>query len=153
MKRVTLLALMAAVILPFAAHAQPKADFSGTWTLDTAKSDPPPQGRGGGGGGGGGTQTIKQTANELSIASEGRGGPQTLVYKLDGSWEDFTPSERSLFTLARKLAASPVVLTDDDVAAALKLTGPREVVQLVSYTTGRALFDRITEAAGLPLEN
>ena len=86
MKRVTLLALMAAVILPFAAHAQPKADFSGTWTLDTAKSDPPPQGRGGGGGGGGGgTQTIKQAANELSITSEGRGGPQTLVYKLDGS--------------------------------------------------------------------
>jgi pectate lyase len=85
MKRVMLLALMAAVILPFPAHAQPRADFSGTWTLDTAKSDPPPQGRGGGGGGGGGTQTIKQTANELSITSEGRGGPQTLVYKLDGS--------------------------------------------------------------------
>ena len=31
------------------------------------------------------TQTIKQTASELSITSEGRGGPQTLVYKLDGS--------------------------------------------------------------------
>ena len=86
MKRVMLLALMTAVILPFTAHAQTKADFSGTWTLDTAKSDPPPQGRGGGGGGGGGgTQTIKQTANELSVTSEGRGGPQTLVYKLDGS--------------------------------------------------------------------
>ena len=85
MKRVMLMALMTAVILPFPARAQTKADFSGTWTLDTAKSDPPPQGRGGGGGGGGGTQTIKQTANELSITSEGRGGPQTLVYKLDGS--------------------------------------------------------------------
>jgi pectate lyase len=86
MKRVILLALMAAVILPFPAHGQAKADFSGTWTLDTAKSDPPPQGRGGGGGGGGGgTMTIKQTANELSITSEGRGGPQTLIYKLDGS--------------------------------------------------------------------
>jgi pectate lyase len=84
MKRVMLLAWVAAVILPFPTHAQPKADFSGTWTLDTAKSDPPPQGRGGGGGGGG-TLTIKQTANELSITSEGRGGPQTLVYKLDGS--------------------------------------------------------------------
>ena len=34
---------------PFAAHAQGKPDFSGTWTLDTAKSDPAPQGRGGGG--------------------------------------------------------------------------------------------------------
>ena len=85
MKRVMLMALMTAVVLPFPAGAQSKADFSGTWTLDTAKSDPPPQGRGGGGGGGGGTQTIKQTTNELSITSEGRGGPQTLVYKLDGS--------------------------------------------------------------------
>ena len=86
MKRVMLLALMAAVILPFAARAQAKADFSGTWTLDTAKSDPAPQGRGGGGGGGGGgAVTIKQTGTELSIMSEGRQGPQTLTYKLDGS--------------------------------------------------------------------
>ena len=84
MKRVMLLTLMTAVILPFPARAQTKTDFSGTWTLDTAKSDPPPQGRGGGGGGGG-PVTIKQTANELSITSEGRGGPQTMVYKLDGS--------------------------------------------------------------------
>ena len=86
MKRVMLLALIAAVALPLSVRAQGKADFSGTWTLDTAKSDPPPQGRGGGGGGGGGgTLTIKQTANELSVSSEGRGGPQTMVYKLDGS--------------------------------------------------------------------
>ena len=68
-----LLALIAAIVLPFSARAQGKADFSGTWTLDTAKSDPPPQGRGGGGGGGGGTLTIKQTASELSVTSEGRG--------------------------------------------------------------------------------
>jgi hypothetical protein len=80
------MATLAAVIIPFAARAQSKADFSGTWTLDTAKSDPPPQGRGGGGGGGGAaTLTIKQTGTELSIMSEGRQGPQTLTYKLDGS--------------------------------------------------------------------
>ena len=30
--------------------------------------------------------------------------------------------------------------------------GPREVVQLISYVTGRASFDRVTEAAGLQLE-
>jgi hypothetical protein len=74
------------------------------------------------------------------------------IYGLDGDWQEFTPAERSLFTLARKLAATPVVLTDDDVTAALKLTGPREVVQMISYVTGRASFDRVTEAAGLPLE-
>jgi alkylhydroperoxidase family enzyme len=74
------------------------------------------------------------------------------IYQLDGSWESFAPAERSLFTLARNLAATPIVLTDSEVAHALKLTGPREVVQLVSYTTGRAFFDRVTEAAGLQLE-
>ena len=74
------------------------------------------------------------------------------IYRLDGSWKDFTAAERALFTVARKLAASPIVLTDEDVAEAVKLTSPREVVQLISYTAGRALFDRVTEAAGLQLE-
>jgi len=79
MRRVLLMATLAAVIIPFAARAQTKADFSGTWTLDAAKSDPPPQGRGGGGGGRGpaGPLEIKQTAAEITI------GPAT--YKLDGS--------------------------------------------------------------------
>ena len=80
MRRVLLLATLAATIIPFAARAQSKADFSGTWTLDTAKSDPPPQ-RGGGGGGGGrgpaGPLEIKQTAAEITIGA--------ATYKLDGS--------------------------------------------------------------------
>jgi hypothetical protein len=86
MKRVLLTAMVAALVIPFPARAQGKPDFSGTWTLDMAKSDPPPQGRGGGGGGGGGaTLTIKQTGTELAVTSEGRQGPQTMTYKLDGS--------------------------------------------------------------------
>jgi hypothetical protein len=74
------------------------------------------------------------------------------IYKLDGSWAEFTPAERALFTVARNLAATPIVLTDSDVDKALKLTGPREVVQLISYVTGRAFFNRVTEAAALRLE-
>ncbi len=85
MTRVLLTAMVAAVVIPFTAHAQSKPDFAGTWTLDAAKSDPPPQGRGGGGGMGGGSVTIKQTGTDLTITSEGRGGPQTMTYKLDGS--------------------------------------------------------------------
>jgi len=85
MKRVLLFTLAAAVVLPFHARAQAKPDFTGTWTLDTGKSDPAPQGRGGGFGGGGGTVTIKQTAGELAVTTEGRQGPQTMTYKLDGS--------------------------------------------------------------------
>ncbi|MBI3866213.1 MAG: hypothetical protein HY290_30405 [Planctomycetia bacterium] len=75
------------------------------------------------------------------------------IYALDGDWKEFSPAERSLFTVARKLASTPVVLTDVDVNEALKQTGPRDVVQLISYVTSRASFDRVTEAAGLPLDH
>jgi len=91
MRRVFLFVLVAALAMPIAARAQAKPNFSGTWTLNAEKSDPPPQRGGGGGGGGGGGRgpagpiTIKQTANELSLTSEGRQGPQTLTYKLDGT--------------------------------------------------------------------
>src|ERR1051326_5595180 len=84
MKRIAMLFLATAIVIPFTARAQSKPDFSGTWTMDAAKSDPAPQGRGGGGGGGG-PVTIKTTGTELAVTSEGRGGPQTMTYKLDGS--------------------------------------------------------------------
>jgi alkylhydroperoxidase family enzyme len=74
------------------------------------------------------------------------------VYKLDGSWEKYSPAERAMFTVARKLAASPVILTDADVDEALQLTSPRDVTQLINYVTTRAAFDRLTEAAGLSLQ-
>ena len=75
------------------------------------------------------------------------------IYALDGAWEEFSPAERALFQFARHLAAAPIALTDEDVASALKLTGPRQVVQLVNFVTSRAYFDRVTEAAGLPLDD
>jgi len=73
------------------------------------------------------------------------------IDQLNGDWKQFTPKDRSLFTVARQLAAAPVVLTDDEVAAAVALAGPRDVVQLINYVTHRASFDRITESAGLSL--
>jgi alkylhydroperoxidase family enzyme len=75
------------------------------------------------------------------------------IFKLDSDWSTFTPAERAMFTVAKKLAASPIVLTDNDVELAVKLAGPRETVQLITYVTNRASFDRITEAAGLRLED
>ncbi len=74
------------------------------------------------------------------------------IYKLDGDWSDFSEADRAAFTVARKLASSPVVLTDSDVAEAVKLNGPRDTVQLISFVTTRAWLDRVTEAAGLPIE-
>jgi len=88
MRRLSVVIIALALALPAAAWAQGKPDFSGSWTLNTEKSDPPPQRGGGGGGGGrggGGPQTIKQTATTLSITTQGRGGEQTRTYNLDGS--------------------------------------------------------------------
>ena len=82
MKRVLSAALVAALVIPFTARAQSKPDFSGSWTMDAAASDPAPAGRGGGGGGrggagGGGPVVIKQTAADITIGM--------TTYKLDGS--------------------------------------------------------------------
>ena len=79
------------------------------------------------------------------------GQSEDQIYQLDGDWNELTPTERSLFRVARQLAATPVVLTDEEVDAAVTLAGPRDVVQLINYVTNRASFDRITEAAGLTL--
>ena len=103
MKRamIVTVALAALVALPAAGWAQAKPDFSGSWTMDAAKSDPAPAGRGGGGAGGGGgrgggrggfgggapmAMTIKQTAAALTMDyAAGPAGNVTLNYKLDGS--------------------------------------------------------------------
>jgi len=61
----------------------------------------------------------------------------------------FGAGERALLIMAKNLAASPVILTDAQVAEAVKLVGPRDVVQAVHYTAMRSLFDRFTEAAAL----
>lgn len=74
------------------------------------------------------------------------------VLKLDGDWSEYSPRERALFELARDLAASPVVLTSQQVAEAVQQAGPRDTVQAISYVCSRASFNRLTEAAGLPLE-
>jgi len=97
-KQIVVSALAAALAMPALVLAQAKADLSGTWTIDQAKSDPPPGppggaggGRGGGGGGrmmGGGMPSklvIKQTGAELTVESTLPNGAQTSVYKLDGS--------------------------------------------------------------------
>jgi alkylhydroperoxidase family enzyme len=74
------------------------------------------------------------------------------VLKLDGDWQAYSPRERALFEMARDLAASPVVLTSKQVAEAVRQAGPRDTVQAISYVCSRASFNRLTEAAGLPIE-
>jgi alkylhydroperoxidase family enzyme len=65
-----------------------------------------------------------------------------------------SPEEKqlALLVVAKNLAAAPVILTDAQVADAVRLAGPRDVVQAVHYTAVRSLFDRFTEAASLPAD-
>ncbi|MFO0977261.1 MAG: hypothetical protein U0996_12735 [Planctomycetaceae bacterium] len=78
------------------------------------------------------------------------------IFALDGDLtkpvEGLSDGDRSLFVVAKNLAASPIAVTDENVAAALAATSPAHVVQTINHTTACAYFDRLTEAAGLPLE-
>ncbi|HND51222.1 MAG TPA: hypothetical protein PLV92_02455, partial [Pirellulaceae bacterium] len=60
--------------------------------------------------------------------------------------------EQALLVVAKNLAASPIVLTDAQVAKAVELAGPRAVTQVINYTCYRAALNRITEGAGLSAE-
>jgi hypothetical protein len=86
----TVAALLASVALRPAA-AQGKTDFSGSWKINTEKSDPMGGGMGGGGGGGAGgsgmanaVTTITQTATQLTIETKFGDQTRTTNYSLDG---------------------------------------------------------------------
>ena len=70
----------------------------------------------------------------------------------EGSWEGFPPADRAAFALARKLTAEPARVSDADIAGLRKHFSDKEVAELVYQVTEAAFFDRVTEAAGLPLE-
>lgn len=74
------------------------------------------------------------------------------IFMLDGSWDAAAPADRTLYRVAQRLAATPVALTDAEVADALRQTSPLQVVQLINFVTSRAYFDRVTEAAGLAID-
>jgi alkylhydroperoxidase family enzyme len=75
------------------------------------------------------------------------------IFALDGDWKEFSEADQSLFAFAKHLAASPIALTDEDAALALRETSPAQVVQTINHVASCAYFDRVTEAAGLAVEN
>ena len=80
------------------------------------------------------------------------GQTEKQIHALDGDWLGFSAREQAIFRLAKNLGNAPVVLSGGEVKKALELAGPRDVVQVISFTTSRASFNRLTEAAGLPLD-
>ncbi len=74
------------------------------------------------------------------------------IFALDGDWSSFPAREQALFRIAKNLGNAPVVLSGSEVKEGIEAAGARDVVQVISYTTSRAWFNRITEAFGLPLD-
>jgi alkylhydroperoxidase family enzyme len=74
------------------------------------------------------------------------------IYRLDSSWDSYSPAERTVFSLARKLTVHPHSVGDEDIAALRKLYSDRQVAELVYQLCNAAFFDRLTEACGLQLE-
>jgi alkylhydroperoxidase family enzyme len=75
------------------------------------------------------------------------------IYALDGPGGSVTPAERAALALARKLTVDPALITDADIEGLRKLFPDREVAEVVYHVTQAAFFDRLTEAAGLRLED
>ena len=72
------------------------------------------------------------------------------IFALDGDWSSFSAREQALFRIAKNLGNAPVVLSTIEVKEGMEAAGARDVVQVISFTTSRAAFNRITEAFGLP---
>jgi alkylhydroperoxidase family enzyme len=80
------------------------------------------------------------------------GATPAEVAELDGPWDALPPARKHAYELARKLTVDPALVGDADIA---RLRGPytdKQVAELVFQVTEAAFFDRLTEAAGLPLE-
>ena len=114
MKRKLGLTAALVVALAVAGFAQ-KPDFSGVWTpdVDPAAAAAAPGG-GGGGRGGGGPMTVKQTATELSVETAGRNGPQTRVYKLDGTETEVAMGQMTAKVSAKWDGSKLVITTKTD---------------------------------------
>jgi|SRR6516225_9187946 len=114
MRRTLGLTAVMVVALAVAGFAQ-KPDFSGTWTPEP---NPAAAAGGGGGGGGrgmgGGPMTVKQTATELSVETQGRNGAVTRTYKLDGSEQDVTMGQMTAKVSAKWDGSKLVITTKTD---------------------------------------
>jgi alkylhydroperoxidase family enzyme len=73
------------------------------------------------------------------------------VFALDDG-KDLPPAERAATRFAHKLTATPATVTDADVEGLRKLFTDQEVAEIVFHTCNAAFFNRVTEAANLPLD-
>jgi hypothetical protein len=132
MRRTLGLTAALVVALAVAGYAQ-KPDFSGTWTPDVAADATTTTPPAGGGRGGGGPMTVKQTADTLTVETQGRNGPQSRAYKLDGSETDMTMGQMTAKVSAKWDGSKLVITTKTDNG---------ESTQTWSLADGKLTIDR-----------
>ncbi|MDG3002737.1 carboxymuconolactone decarboxylase family protein [Paludisphaera mucosa] len=81
------------------------------------------------------------------------GQSDDAIFAIDAPDDRFSAGQKAVFHLAKKLTADPALVTDADVAAVRKHFSDRETAEVVYFVTVAAFFDRVTEAAGIPLES
>jgi alkylhydroperoxidase family enzyme len=89
---------------------------------------------------------AKHRLNDLGLTDD-------QVFAIDGPDFASTPAEQSALALVRKITLDPALVTDADVEAVRKHYNDSETAEVVYLATQAAAFDRLTEAAGLRLEN
>ncbi len=146
MKRAVLLSVMLAFAGSAIVWAQGKTSFSGTWTLDRAKSSPPPRRASGQEGATVNaalaaltTLRMSQSATELRIEQIGRNN-QPVIYKLAGDSVNEGPNgtskTKATWDGPRLVVASTLSLSTDEGLAASnssaleQYTGRRIDIQL-----------------------
>jgi alkylhydroperoxidase family enzyme len=80
------------------------------------------------------------------------GQTEDQMFAVDRPDERFNAADRAAFAFTRKLTTDPALISDADVAGLRDHFSDREVAELIYRVTEAAFFDRLTEAAGLPLD-
>ncbi len=89
---------------------------------------------------------AKRRLNDLGLSDD-------QVFALDRPDFASTPAEQTALALVRKITVDPALISDADVEAVRKHYSDSETAEVVYRATQAAAFDRLTEAAGLQLEN
>jgi alkylhydroperoxidase family enzyme len=75
------------------------------------------------------------------------------VFAIDEANElKFTPAERAAFAFTRKLTVDPALIADDDFDVLRKYYSDAEIAELIHHVNHDVFFNRLTEAAHLPLD-
>jgi hypothetical protein len=126
-----------------------KPDFSGTWTLDPSMSEMGGGGGGGGMGGGGGrgggmgAMTVKQTATDIAVTRQGRGGEITQTYKLDGTETDVQMGQMTGKASAKWDGAKLVITTKSEMGENTQTWSLDNGMLTIAATGGRGPSKRV----------